>query len=237
MIIHDLRSPLGNILSSLDLMNGALQADDDALVVSLHSIALRAASRLSRLVDSLLDLRRLESGEVQLNRAPADLNVVLTEALEQVQSMAAAKGLRLQRAAAPDLPVLPMDVELVRRVVVNLLDNAVKYTPSGGTITLSGAAGPQQVTLSVHDTGPGVPAEDQHRIFDKFARVQRTATPKGLGLGLAFCRLAVEAHGGRIWVENDPAGGAAFHFTLPRTAATQARDVPRSPAASVTRDP
>ena len=235
MIIHDLRSPLGNILSSLDLMNGALQAGDEALVVSLHSIALRAATRLSRLVDSLLDLRRLESGEVQLNRALANLDAVLSEALDQVQPMAAAKGLRLRRAEMPPLPVLPMDVELVRRVVVNLLDNAVKYTPPGGDITLSGAAGPQQVTLSVRDTGPGVPAEDQHRIFDKFARVQRTATPKGLGLGLAFCKLAVEAHGGRIWVESGPNGGAAFHFTLPRTdAATQTLDAPLARSGAVT---
>lgn len=222
MIIHDLRSPLGNILSSLDLMAGALQADDKPLLTSLFSIATRAATRLSRLVDSLLDLRRLEAGEVLLNRAPADLGEVLAEALEQAQPMAAAKGLQLRRAPGADLPVLPMDVELVRRVVINLLDNAVKYTPPSGAITLSAAPAPTQVIISVRDTGPGVAAEDQGRIFDKFARVQRQAAPKGLGLGLAFCKLAVEAHGGRIWVESGPAGGATFHFTLPRVGALAA---------------
>lgn len=222
MIIHDLRSPLGNILSSLDLMGSALQADDKPLLTSLFSIATRAATRLSRLVDSLLDLRRLEAGEVQLNRAPADLGEVLTEALEQVQPMAAAKGLQLRRAPGPDLPVLPLDVELVRRVVINLLDNAVKYTPPAGAITLSAAPAPTQVIISVHDTGPGVLAEDQARIFDKFARVQRQAAPKGLGLGLAFCKLAVEAHGGRIWVESGLDGGATFHFILPREGALAA---------------
>jgi PAS domain S-box-containing protein len=218
MIIHDLRSPLGNILSSLDLMSGALQAGDTALLNSLVSIAHRAASRLSRLVDSLLDLRRLESGEVRLNRAPAELDAVLNEALEQVQPNAQAKGLTLARVPGPALPVVPMDAELVRRVVTNLLDNAVKYTPSSGAITLSGAAAPHQVVVTVRDTGPGVPPEEQQRIFDKFTRIQRQATPQGLGLGLAFCKLAVEAHGGRIWVESGPEGGAAFHFTLPRTA-------------------
>jgi signal transduction histidine kinase len=136
--------------------------------------------------------------------------------------MAAAKGLHLRRVPSPDLPVLPLDVELVRRVVINLLDNAVKYTPPAGTITLSAATAPQQVIISVRDTGPGVSADDQHRIFDKFTRVQRQASPKGLGLGLAFCKLAVEAHGGRIWVDSDPEGGATFSFTLPRTAVTAA---------------
>ena len=231
MIVHDLRSPLGNILSSLDLMHGALQAGDKALQGSLVSIALRAASRLSRLVDSLLDLRRLEAGEVLLNRAPADLGVVLHEALEQVQPMAAAKGLTLRRAAGPELPVLPLDMELVRRVAANLLDNAVKYTPPGGTITLNAAVAPQQVIVSVRDNGPGVPAEDQHRIFDKFARLQRQAAPKGLGLGLAFCKLAVEAHGGRVWVDSGPEGGATFYFTLPRTIAAAPLAAPE-PAAS-----
>lgn len=218
MIIHDLRSPLGNILSSLDLMKGALQTNDQALLTSLFSIAMRAATRLSRLVDSLLDLRRLESGEMQLNRAPAALDEVLTEALEQVQPMAAAKGLTLRRTDGPELPVLPLDVELVRRVIVNLLDNAVKYTPPSGAITLNATVAPQQVVVAVRDNGPGVASEDQHRIFDKFARVQRQAAPKGLGLGLAFCKLAVEAHGGRIWVDSSPQGGAAFYFTLPRPA-------------------
>lgn len=229
MIVHDLRSPLGNILSSLDLMANALQAGDKALLTSLFSIALRAASRLSRLVDSLLDLRRLEAGDVQLNRAPVDLGELLGEALEMVQPMAVAKGLHLRRLPNPGLPMLHLDVELVRRVVVNLLDNAIKYTPAAGTITLSGAAAPQQVIISVRDTGPGVQPDDQHRIFDKFARVQRQAAPKGLGLGLAFCKLAVEAHGGRIWVESGPEGGATFHFTLPRAALT----TPLSPPAGV----
>jgi PAS domain S-box-containing protein len=231
MIVHDLRSPLGNILSSLDLMQGALHAGDQPLLASLFSIALRAATRLSRLVDSLLDLRRLEAGEGLLNRAPADLGQVLDEALEAVQPMAAAKGLSLRRAAGPALPVLPLDAELVRRVVVNLLDNAVKYTPPAGAITLSAAIAPQQVIISVRDTGPGVPTEDQDRIFDKFARVHRQAAPKGLGLGLAFCKLAVEAHGGRIWVDSGPDGGATFQFTLPRAAVPVALSPAASPSA------
>jgi signal transduction histidine kinase len=96
-----------------------------------------------------------------------------------------------------------------------LLDNAVKYTPRSGTITTHLKWGPELLTVSVRDTGPGIPAGEHQRIFDKFTRVQRATSAKGLGLGLAFCKLAVEAHGGRIWAESDHEAGATFSFTLP----------------------
>jgi PAS domain S-box-containing protein len=222
MIVHDLRSPLANIMSSLEILRSALPADDE-MVASLLTIALRAAGRLSRLVDSLLDLRRLEAGEIGLQRLPVALDTLLMEAVEQVQPMAASKNLNLRTVLALDLPPAAADADLLRRVVVNLLDNAIKYTPQGGSITLGTKRTGSTITVSVRDTGPGVPEGEHERIFDKFTRVQREAAPKGLGLGLAFCKLAIEAHGGRIWVDSGRGGGATFYFTLPLAATAELR--------------
>jgi NtrC-family two-component system sensor histidine kinase KinB len=214
MIVHDLRSPLGNIMSSLDILRSTLPANDEMLN-SLLSIAGRAAARLSRLVDSLLDLRRLESGELRLNRVPVNTVTLLNEAVEQVQPTAEAKGIQLLTTVPVASPIVPVDVDLIRRVVINLLDNAVKYTPRAGTITTGLKSSAELLTISVGDTGPGIPAGEHVRIFDKFTRVQREASAKGLGLGLAFCKLAVEAHGGRIWADSERENGATFSFTLP----------------------
>jgi signal transduction histidine kinase len=104
---------------------------------------------------------------------------------------------------------------MIRRVLINLVENAVKYTPSDGAITIKVSAGDDEIRIGVSDTGPGIDVLDQKRIFEKFARVERKGRSKGLGLGLAFCRLAVEAHGGKIWVESGPEQGSVFYFTLP----------------------
>ncbi len=214
MIVHDLRSPLGNIMSSLDILRSTLPGNDEMLN-SLLSIAGRAATRLSRLVDSLLDLRRLESGDLRLNRVAVNTVALLNEAVEQVQPTAEAKGIQLVTSVPVTPPIVPVDVDLIRRVIINLLDNAVKYTPRAGTITSRLKWAPDLLTISVRDTGPGIPAGEHQRIFDKFARVQRESSAKGLGLGLAFCKLAVEAHGGRIWADSEHEHGATFSFTLP----------------------
>ena len=217
MIVHDLRSPLGNILSALDMLRKTLPADDEMLN-SLLSIAGRAAARLSRLVDSLLDLRRLETGEVMLNRMAVNPAALLTEAVEQVQPTADAKAIQLHMAIPVNAALVLLDSDLIRRVMINLLDNAVKYTPRAGSITVGLKSGRAQLTVSVRDNGPGIPEGEQQRIFDKFTRVHRDAAPEGLGLGLAFCKLAVEAHGGRIWVDSGRKPGATFSFTLPMQA-------------------
>jgi signal transduction histidine kinase len=117
----------------------------------------------------------------------------------------------------PRLPLVSIDADMVRRVVINLLENSIKYTPGTGVVTITGKSDPKEVTISVKDTGPGIPATEHTRIFNKFARLNREAAPKGLGLGLSFCKLATEAHGGRIWVESQVGKGARFSFTLPIT--------------------
>jgi NtrC-family two-component system sensor histidine kinase KinB len=214
MIVHDLRSPLGNIMSALDILRSTLPGDDEMLN-SLLSIVGRATARLSRLVNSLLDLRRLETGDVMLNRVPISPVDLLKEALEQVQPMAEAKHLEIRTVAPPAMPEVPLDVDMIRRVFINLLDNAVKYTPQSGAITITLKTARERLTVNVRDSGPGIPEGEQERIFNKFTRVQRDAAPQGLGLGLAFCKLAIEAHGGRIWAETTLDRGANFTFIVP----------------------
>lgn len=215
MIFHDLRSPLGNVISSLEVLHASLPADDEAMQ-SVLAIALRSSRRLSRLVESLLDLGQLEAGQAVLHRAVGPIGSIIVEAVEEVYPVAEAKGHLLQFAFAPaDLPQVDMDSDMIRRVMINLLENAIKYTRAGGRITISAHRQDEGVLVSVADTGPGIPASEHQRIFEKFSRLQREGRQKGLGLGLAFCRMAIEAHGGRIWVESTEGQGATFRFILP----------------------
>jgi NtrC-family two-component system sensor histidine kinase KinB len=215
MIFHDLRSPLGNVISSLEVLQTSLPADDEALQ-SVLAIAVRSSRRLSRLVESLLDLGQLEAGQAVLHKAQGSISALIAEAVEEIHPMAEAKGHMLQFSLEPaGLPTVEMDVDMIRRVLINLLENAVKYTRSGGRISISADRTGDEVRVKVSDTGPGIPAGDQQRIFEKFARLQHEGRAKGLGLGLAFCRLAVGAHGGRIWVESQVGQGSTFSFTLP----------------------
>ncbi|HLB45905.1 MAG TPA: GAF domain-containing protein [Anaerolineales bacterium] len=214
MIFHDLRSPLGNVISSLTMLQQSLPSNDE-MSQSLVGIAIRSGQHLSRLVDSLLDLKRLEGGKAVLHKEDALLANLVNEALQQVQPTAQGKGIDLRNELPAWLPVVRVDADMIRRVIINLIENAVKYTPGSGSVTMSVKADTNEALISILDTGPGIPESERTRIFDKFARIQRIGAPKGLGLGLAFCRLAVEAHGGRIWVEPAPKQGAVFNFTLP----------------------
>jgi NtrC-family two-component system sensor histidine kinase KinB len=214
MIFHDLRSPLGNIISSLEVLQSSLPKEHEPLRAVL-SIAYRSSRRLLRLVESLLDLGQLEAGQAVLHLKENSISALIIEVVEEVHPVAEAKGHQLRFDLAPELPAVMMDVDMIRRVIFNLLENAIKYTRGEGRITVSARPADHHILVGVSDTGPGVPAQDRQRIFERFARVQREGRAKGLGLGLAFCRLAVGAHGGRIWVESEEGKGAVFYFTLP----------------------
>jgi NtrC-family two-component system sensor histidine kinase KinB len=214
MIFHDLRSPLGNVLSSLNMIQQSITTDDE-MVQSLLGIAVRSGQHLSRLVDSLLDLRRFESGKTSLHKEDVLLSPLVNEAIQQVQPTAEGKNIKLVNDLPQWLPVVRVDADMIRRVIINLIENAVKYTPGAGTVTVTAQVRDNEAWISIRDTGPGIPETERTRIFDKFARIQRSGGPKGLGLGLAFCRLAVEAHNGRIWVEPSPPQGSVFVFILP----------------------
>ena len=216
MIVHDLRNPLGSIMSSLQLIHTAFAEQDETLpVTKLLGIAMRSGHKLYRLIDSLLDLGRLEAGETELKKKLVRAEALASEAIDQIQPLALNREQILTAQVDSGLPRVLADDELILRVLTNLLDNAVKFTPKAGRIALSVKQTADEITFSVSDTGRGIPPKLQQRVFDRFARLEHIKGYKGTGLGLSFCKVAVEAHGGRIWVESEPGHGATFSFTLP----------------------
>jgi NtrC-family two-component system sensor histidine kinase KinB len=215
MVYHDMRGPLGNVYTSLQALQALLQDHPNSSVQSLLAVASRSERQARRMIDSLLDVQRLEEGSKLLTRTNTQLHEVITGAVQQMQPLADEKKVRLRFALADDLPVLYIDADMIERVIINLIDNAIKYSPDSGVVTISTATSGREVYARVKDNGPGIPLEAQGKIFDKFARVKQRHMPHGVGLGLAFCKLAVEAHGGRIWVKSDDQNGSTFTLALP----------------------
>jgi len=217
MVYHDLRSPLANIISSMDMLETFLpSANEAAPARSVFAILKRSTERMQRLVNSLLDIHRLEDGQPISNQQAVSLADLLRDCVEIVTPGAESKNQEIQAVVPSDFPNLWIDPDMIRRVLINLLENAVKFTPLHGKIQVGGKLEEDWAVLWVQDSGPGIPAEARERIFEKFVRLQSgPGIPKGVGLGLSFCRLAVEAHGGSIWVENKPGGGSSFQFRLP----------------------
>lgn len=218
LIVHDLRSPLNNMYSVLNMLELVLPEDILSANRELLDIAKLAHSRMQDLVDSLLDVSKLQTGELMLDLAPVSLKQLIDEVVAMASFAINQHSIVFQTSFAPDLPLLLIDEDRIRRVLTNLIDNAVKYTPRDGRVRVEVSVGEGMMETAVIDSGPGIPLVDRQRIFERFAQVQRVGLrrTRGFGLGLAFCRLAVEAHGGQIWVEsgeNDT--GSRFVFTLP----------------------
>jgi NtrC-family two-component system sensor histidine kinase KinB len=214
MIYHDLRSPLANVVSSLDVLDTMLAGEDPSLR-SLVNIASRSTERIQRLTTSLLDINRLEAGQPLGTRQPAWVETMVTDAIEVIQPIAESKNIIITVLVAPHLPAALVDDDMIRRALTNLIENAVKFTNSDGQVEVGADQDGDWLQLWVQDDGPGIPVAEQARIFEKFTRLEGANTPKGFGLGLAYCRMAVQAHGGRIWVESEPGKGSRFVFTLP----------------------
>lgn len=218
MIYHDLRSPISNLVSSLDLLHGMLGANDDAAVTL--GIAQNSVGRINRLISSLLDINRLEAGlriTSQSLHRPEDL---VLSAVREASPLAEARDHRIRTTIAAGLPDIWVDGDMIRRVLINLLENAIKFSGAGTDVELGALQDSGLMQFWVQDRGPGIPAADHWRIFEKFARLSSSSTTaQGIGLGLAFCRLAVRAHGGNIRVESEEGRGARFIVTLPLKAA------------------
>lgn len=226
MLVHDMRGPLGNVINVIRTLPNVMgELSSDSPLASLLEIALRSGQQVQDLIDSMLDVSRLEQHQVPLRRTLGPVDQLLREVQEQLASLAAAKQVQLSINVEGQLPDLWVDQAMIRRVLGNLVNNAIKYSPRSGQVRVVAAQQPEGTILfSVTDQGPGIAPEYHWRIFDKFARVQYEGAPTGVGLGLAFCRLAVEAHGGRIWVESAPDQGSTFCFALPIVQRTQALD-------------
>jgi two-component system sensor histidine kinase KdpD len=169
------------------------------------------ADRLNRLVQNLLEMTRLESGALQLRKEWHPLEEVIGAALGRLGKQLADR--RVDTHVPSDLPLVPIDDVLVEQVLVNLLDNAIKYTPSSSPIRILATSTDEAVTVEVADHGPGLPRGEEDRVFEKFYR--GPSNGRGAGLGLAISQGIVNAHGGHIWAQNLPEGGVAFLFTLP----------------------
>jgi PAS domain S-box-containing protein len=216
MIIHDLRNPLANIMNSLDVLRDEMEDQANGMPQKeLLRIATRSSKRMRQLINSILDLSRLESGHALQNTEQTDLGTLLHDAIQFVEPQLDIRNIKLSADIKATLPQIEIDADMISRVVLNLLENAIKFTQMGSTVHLTTQTSGPDVQVSIADNGPGIPPAQQRTIFEKFVRLQHQGKPKGTGLGLAFCKLAIEAHKGRIWVESLPGQGATFHFTLP----------------------
>jgi two-component system, OmpR family, sensor histidine kinase KdpD len=209
---HDLRTPLTvlvGLAESLCLTKPELSTAQRETAEAITE----EAHRMSALVSNLLDMARIESGGVKLNLEWQQLEEVVGTALEATRSILKQHhvDIRLPR----DLPLVRFDALLIERVLVNLLENAAKYTPAGSTVTISAEVIADQLSISVSDNGPGLPPGQEDAVFEKFARGHRESATPGVGLGLAICRAIIDSHGGKITGFNRPSGGATVNFTLP----------------------
>jgi two-component system, NtrC family, sensor histidine kinase KinB len=215
MIYHDLRSPLSNIVSSFEVLNGMIGKDEAAR--SILNVEVHSTDRIQRLVNSLLDIYRLESGqaiESQTETNPSDL---IKNAVNDVSPSSTGRHQTIHIIIEQKLPTLLVDADMIRRVLINLLENAIKFSKTEAEIEIGARKDGELVQFWVKDNGPGIQVSDHKRIFEKFARLKPRGEhrPAGLGIGLAFCRIAVQAHGGKIWLESEEGKGSKFIITLP----------------------
>ncbi len=224
MLIHDLRSPLTAVTTSLKLLTDLTPKDSDfrPIIETTTDASRRAIRTLLNRVDSLLDVARMESGFLALEARPSELATLVDNVCIELSPLAQELDVELKPVISANLPLLDIDADKVERVLLNLVDNALKFSPPDGAVIVRahepGAEGaaPGFIRIDVVDSGPGVPSEYKLMLFDRFVQIHgRKGNRRGTGLGLTFCRLVAETHGGRIWVDDNPLGGSIFSFTLP----------------------
>jgi signal transduction histidine kinase len=211
-VSHELKTPISALRAHLEnMLDGVERPDPDALQVMLQQ-----CDRLSRLVEQLLDLSRLESGDVPLERRPVNLPDLVAEVVSEVR-VGPPRDVQVEVDVDPRLPPLLADRERVHQVLFNLLDNAVRFTPPGGAVTVRARAVGSRCEVAVADHGPGIPPEHLPFVFERFYRVDpsRARGDGGTGIGLAIARSVVEGHGGRIWAESEVGEGSVFRFEIP----------------------
>lgn len=239
MLIHDLRAPLTSIMNGIAMVKRGLGGPVSPQQHELLSIAYQGSQALLNMVNTLLDIARMEQGRMELNIQPLSPYEIVDQAIDRLKSLAQAQAIHLEQALDVGLPLIDADPDILIRVLQNLLENAIKFSPSEGIVILGAFSVqiredravqsiPAPVRLLdlkpgdwlvfwVRDEGPGIPVQDHERIFEKFAQIHTGRKTHGSGLGLTFCKLAVEAHGGRIWLESVEGHGSTFALALPLT--------------------
>ncbi len=213
-VSHELRSPLAGIKALTETLRDGAIDDPPAAHRFLERIETEVDS-LSLMVSELLELSRIESGRVPLELNPTRPVDVIQPAFDRLYLQVERSGLQLSIDCPDDLPQITADAFRLQQVIVNLIHNAIKFTPEGGKVIVSAALEDQSIKFSVSDTGKGISSSDLPRIFERFYKVDRSRSSSGTGLGLAIARHTVEAHNGKIWVESTVGKGSTFSFVIP----------------------
>ena len=213
---HELRTPLNAIIGFSQVLRERMFGQLNTKQEEYLDDILASAYHLLSLINDVLDLSKVEAGQIELEIAPFSLRDALESGVVMVRERASDDGVSVELSADPEVDPVEGDERRIRQVVFNLLANAVKFTPSGGSVDVCAARVNGEVRVSVSDTGPGVAPEDCERIFEEFQQTGAgLALREGTGLGLALSKRLVELHGGRIWVDSEVGTGSTFVFTLP----------------------
>lgn len=219
MMVHDLRGPLGSVISGITFANSLITDDIDPTIPEVLNISLNNAQDLLELVENILDIYKLQAGQLPLKRMDVDVQQIVNAAHSALTASMQDAEIQFKPEIEANLPRLFVDSNIIRRVLINLLDNAVRYSPTGGEVRLIIRRVNNTLEILVADSGQGIPLNEQDRIFDEFHQVKENVPKrgsKGSGLGLTFCKLAIEAHGGTIHIASQsPLSGACFVITLP----------------------
>lgn len=223
MLAHDIRNPLTaaaiaieTLQSNYNIDVGAFKRLKPALVAHLLKQARNQTKTIDRMIADLLQVGRSDDTKIPILPQKMEIGELCLDVLAELRDRYIAKSQTIETDIPQDLPKVYADPERVRQVLINLLDNAIKYTPECGKITIAGLhRTTQKVQLTIGDTGPGIPLENRTRIFEHHYRLQRDQAIDGYGIGLCLCQRIIQSHYGQIWVDSAPNGGAWFHFTLP----------------------
>ncbi len=219
IVTHDIRTPLTSIRAYTDML--IMYKDKPETLQRVYeeflNIIKKESIRLGNLINDYLDLAKMESGQVTFRREPVDIRGIISDSVVTYHGEAIEKGINLRYFIADDVPVVTADDGKVRQVAANILSNAVKYTPQGGTVAVSAVKKGDNIEISIEDTGPGIPKEYHEKVFERFVQLEggKERAKKGTGLGLPIVKNIVEHHGGKVWVESEEGKGAKFIFTLP----------------------
>lgn len=213
-ISHELRTPLASMKAVLETLNeGAI--DDQQIAKDFLAMMGGEVDRMTQLVRELAELSRIETGQNKLEIAPVDLNSVIDQAITKLKPQSERKQINILRQSDPSLPVVPVEEGRIQQVVIDLLHNAIKFTPPGGKIIISAKAEDDGVLVAVEDTGVGIPAEDLPHVFERFYKADKARSSEGTGLGLAIAKHIIQAHDGEIWARSEEGRGSTFSFRLP----------------------
>jgi signal transduction histidine kinase len=217
-VSHDLRTPLASVRAMVEALADEVVTDQET-INRYHQTIQNQVSNLALLIDDLFELSKIDSGRLQLKLEGGCISDIISDTLESMRAQALAKQVRLTGQVDPNTPNLTMDSAKIQRVIYNLVQNAIRHTPSDGSVFIAAATVDEGIKVDVRDTGEGIAGEDLPRIFEHFYRGEksRSRSTGGAGLGLAIAKGIVEAHGGRIWVDSKVGEGTIFSFILPQS--------------------